>query len=124
MLLLDLVDEQDLGAGFPERVEEDAGGDGHEEEYIEDYEHDEDCVGPDGLLDGHQLIVGVGVVRGQHVEHEECFAQTDVVVGISVVFHVLRDVDDLVGYDGEKDDNDRIEGQEHDDVLVPAEDCL
>lgn len=121
VLLFDFIDDDGLGARVLNRVEQDVGGDGHEEDGVEEDEDDEETVDPFGDANGHQLVVGVRVKSGEHVHNEYGLPQHRIVSRQVVVLLVVREHDELVGHYSEQHNHNGVENKVHEDVHVGRE---
>lgn len=109
VLLLDLVNQHNLGPGFPEGVEHQGGGYGSKEEYVQDNERDEEHIIPVVSTNSHQLVIGVRVVGRQGVHYEDCLIQLPVVTRKLVHFCFPGQLDYLVGNYCEENDYSCVE---------------
>lgn len=122
VLLLYFVDDGGLGPDLLDGAQQDVGGDGDEEQGVEEDEHDEEQVHPHADVDGYQLVVRVRVEGGQHVHDEDGPAQCPVVLRELVVGRIRRDLDELVRHDREGDDDEDVENGIHEDIDVGGHD--
>ena len=62
MLLLYLIDQDNFRSCFSERVEQNSRWNGDKQEHIQKNEQNEEPINPKGILDGQELVIGIGII--------------------------------------------------------------